>query len=121
MGIGAGTPKEKEKDKTKEDASIALKKAVAVHRQAETVMLESPVRDSKANGAVENAVKQVQGLARTLKISLERAISQSIPLEHSVIAWLVEYASFVLTARRFKDNGMTAYQHLRGRQFVKFS
>ena len=26
--------------------------------------------DSKANGAVENAVKQVQGLARTLKISL---------------------------------------------------
>ena len=36
--------------------------------------------DSKANGAVENAVKQVQGLARTLGIALERAISKSVPL-----------------------------------------
>ena len=67
MGIGAGTPKEKEKDKTKEDASIALKKAVAVHRQAETVMLESPVRDSKANGAAERAVRTWAGQLRTLR------------------------------------------------------
>ena len=34
-----------------EEAILALKKAVAIYRQAETVMLESPVRDSKANGA----------------------------------------------------------------------
>ena len=74
--------------------------------------------DSKANGAVENAVKQVQGLARTFKIALERAISKGIPLEHPVVAWLVEHAAFVFAARRLKDNGMTAYQHLRGRQFV---
>ena len=75
--------------------------------------------DSKEHGAFENAVKQVQRLARTLKIALKRAISKCIPLEHPVISWLVEHAAFVLTARRFKDDGMTAYQHLRGRQFVK--
>ena len=74
---------------------------------------------SKAKGAVENAVKQVQGLARTLKISLERIINKSIPLEHAVVAWLVEHAAFVLTARRLTDNGMTAYQHLQGPQFVR--
>ena len=37
-----------------EEAILALKKAVAIYRQAETVMLESPVRDSKANGAAES-------------------------------------------------------------------
>ena len=69
--------------------------------------------DSKANGAVENAGEQVQGFARTFKIALERAISKSIPLDHSVTSWPVEHAAFILTARRPKDNGMTAHQHLR--------
>ena len=54
--------------------------------------------DSKANGAVENVVKQVQGLARTLKIALVRAIGKAIPLEHQVVAWLVGHAAFVFTA-----------------------
>ena len=41
---------------------MALKKAVAIYRQAEIVMLESPVRDSKANGAAERAVRSWAGL-----------------------------------------------------------
>ena len=64
--------------------------------------------DSKTNGAVGNAVKQVQGLARTLEIGFERAISQTIPLEHPVIAWMVEHVGFIPTARRVKKNGLTA-------------
>ena len=75
--------------------------------------------DSKANGAVENAVEQVQGLARTFEIALEWAIGKSVPLEHPVIVWMVEHAAFILTTRRIKKNGLTAWQHLRGRQFVK--
>ena len=51
---------------------------------------------------MENAVKQVQGLARTLKVAPERAISKSIPLDHPVISWPVEHAAFILTARRLK-------------------
>ena len=53
--------------------------------------------DSKANGAVENAVGQIQGLLRTLEIALERSISKSIPLDHPVISWMVEHAAFTLT------------------------
>ena len=40
-----------------EEAIVALKKSVAIYRRAETVLLESPVRDSKSNGAAERAVK----------------------------------------------------------------
>ena len=71
--------------------------------------------------SVENAAKQVQGLSRTLKMALGRAISKGIPLEHPVVSWLVEHAAFSLSARRLKANGITAHQHLRGRQFVKSS
>ena len=64
--------------------------------------------DLKANGAVENAVEQVQSLTRTLTIALGRTISKSIPLDHPVAPWMVENAAFVLTTRRVKSNGMTA-------------
>ena len=40
-----------------EDSIVALKRAIAVKRQAETVFLESPVRDSRANGGAERAVR----------------------------------------------------------------
>ena len=75
--------------------------------------------DSKANGAVESAVKQVQSLMRMLEIVLGRGISKSIPLDHPVVARLVEHAAFILATRRVTSNGPTAYQHLRGRQFIK--
>ena len=50
-----------------EDSILALKRAVAIDRQAETVMLESPVRDSKANGAAELAVRSWAGQLRTVR------------------------------------------------------
>ena len=75
--------------------------------------------DSNANGAVGNAVEHVQGLTRTFKIELERAISKTIPLDHPVVSRMVEHGAFIPTTRRVKSNGSAAYQHLRGRQFIK--
>ena len=49
-----------------EPATLSLKKAVAVARQAETCPIESPVRESKANGAMERAIRTWQGQMRAL-------------------------------------------------------
>ena len=54
-----------------EESIKALKKAVAIKRQAETVMLESPVRDSRANGAAERAIRTWAAQVRTLRHQLE--------------------------------------------------
>ena len=44
--------------KSDNEASIlALKTAIAVKREAETAMFESPVRESKSKGNVERAVR----------------------------------------------------------------
>ena len=40
-----------------EESIIALKKAVAIKRQAPTVNIESPVRESQANGNAERAIR----------------------------------------------------------------
>ena len=41
-----------------------------------------PTYDSKSNGSVENAVKQIKGMLRTLKLGLERNIGKRVPDEY---------------------------------------
>ena len=58
-----------------------------------------PAYDSRSNGSVENAVKQVQGYLRTMQISLEAQVNKHIPAKHPVMAWLVEHVAWLLTVR----------------------
>ena len=51
----------------KEPSILALQKAVSAERVGETVPIESPVRASKSNGRMENAVKVWQEQLRTVK------------------------------------------------------
>ena len=50
-----------------EPSMIVLKSATATARVGETVPIESPVRASKSNGMMENAIKIWQGQLRTIK------------------------------------------------------
>ena len=54
-----------------EESIVALRRAVSVLRLGETVPINSPVRCSKANGRMENAVKIYCGHLRTLKHAFE--------------------------------------------------
>ena len=49
------------------ESIIAPKKAVAIKRQAETVPIESPVRDSRANGAIERTIRTWAAQVSTLR------------------------------------------------------
>jgi len=73
--------------------------------------------DSKGNGSVENAVRQVQGLVRTMKRCLEIRLRRRIPADHQVMAWMVKHASWILTIRVRGRDGKTAYERLRGKPF----
>ncbi len=54
-----------------DEAISALKKAVAIKRQAPTVSIESPARDSQANGNAERAVRTWAGQLRTMRHHME--------------------------------------------------
>ena len=46
---------------------MKLKRAIAIRRQAETALVESPVRESKSNGKIERAIRKWQWQFRTLR------------------------------------------------------
>ena len=67
---------------------------------------EHPVAyDSQSNGAIENCVKQVQGLARTLKLSIEKKLHKKIPNGHPLISWPFEHTAWILTSRGLATMG----------------
>ena len=58
-----------------EPAMVQLKQAIAVRRKAETPMIESPVRESKANGTIERAIRKRQAQFRTIDITLNHGLA----------------------------------------------
>ena len=59
-----------------EPAIRALKEAIKNERQEEIIMEESPVGESASNGEVEAAIKQVEGMFRSIKSGLEERLNR---------------------------------------------
>ena len=92
-----------------EESILALKRAVAIYRQAETVMLESPVRDSKANGAAERAVRSWAGHLRTVRHHVERRFKASIPKDSALMSWLVTWSADIISRYKVHSTGRTSH------------
>ena len=75
--------------------------------------------DSAGNGEIEVAVKSVSGILRTNKLDFEKRLGKSIPQEHPVFSWLVEYCAWMLNVRNRGEDGQTAYKRVRGREYTK--
>ena len=74
----------------KRDAALELReleKLAAAKRSCATVPMEVPARESKANGAVERAVRTWQGQLQTLKSHFEPGIDMKLPREHPILQW----------------------------------
>ena len=99
-----------------EESIIALKKAVTIRRQAETVLIESPVRDSRANGSAERTVRSWAAQVRTLRHHLESRIKTKVPKESPLMSWIVSWAADVLTRYKVHSSGRTSYEHMTGHQ-----
>ena len=93
-----------------EESIIALKKAVAIKRQAETAPIESPVRDSRANGTIERTAAQV----RTLRHHLEYRLGKKMSNGSALMSWLTVWAADVLARYRVQTFGKTSYEFTTG-------
>ena len=69
---------------------------------------EPPAYDSQANGGTEVGVRVIRGMLRTLKLCLEHRIDQYIPVDHPIMAWLLEHVCTLLTATVRGEDGITA-------------
>ena len=95
---------------------VAVQRRVMQDRRAPTTPQNSPVGESQSNGAVENAIKRVQGQLRTLKLATEKRIRKRITSEHPAFAWLLEWAATILNRYVKGTSGHTPYKMITGKE-----
>ena len=91
-----------------------LRRHVMAKRSAPTVPLDTPVRESKANGAVENAVRRWQGQFRIVKSHIECELGGGIPREHDVLQWMAVWAAGLLNRVPVHSHGRTVFEYVTG-------
>ena len=74
-------------------------------------------RDSQSNGATEVGIRIIRGMFRTHKLCLERRLGRRIPVQHPLMAWLVEHVALLLNAVAVGSDGKTPWRRSRGREF----
>lgn len=95
------------------DLKNKLKKVVKI----DLVMEETLVGDSQSGGMFENAVKRMQGNARTYKLAVEQRLGLHIPEDHPIMSWLIRHSTANDNRFHVGKDGMTALRRLRGRNF----
>ena len=97
-----------------DEGMVAIKKACAIRRKVETPIIDSPVRESKSNGAVERKVAKWKGQFRTLKMYFESRIGKKLEVDHPVTTWLSTWSSEVVNKYHVQQSGRTTYELMTG-------
>ena len=100
-----------------EPSIVAMQDQVAQgRRQGATIVENSPVGESSANGHVERSIRSVQGQLRTIKDNVEAKMGRKIRRDSNIFRWMIEWAAATLTRYRINSNGKTSYAMIKGRQ-----
>ena len=104
------------------DGEAALKtiQEVVRHRRenGKTILENSPVGDSRANGAAERAVQSVSEQVRVIRRGLEQRLGLKLSCKHPVLSWLVEHSADLISKYQVGDDGKTAYERWKGKKFT---
>ena len=99
-----------------EPAIVDVQRAVSAKRgSAPTILVNSPAGDSQSKGRVENAIKKVRNMVKTILSSLESRWGVRVTRDHPVHPWMFEWAADLMTRyAHVGDLGKTAVQLIRG-------
>ena len=84
-----------------EPAVKALVQAVALHREDETVLEEIPVKSSQSILCNEHDHYLVGGMARALRIDMEKRFGDNFPVLHAVYSWILRHSGWLLCRQRW--------------------
>ena len=73
-------------------------------------MENSPVGDSRANGAAERVVEAVEEQVRVVRHGLEMRLRMKISGKHPVVCWLLEHADDLLSKYQVGEDCKTGHQ-----------
>ena len=99
-----------------EPALKSVQEEVKRKRPEPTILENSPVGDSRSNGAAERAVQAIGEQVRVLRRGLEQRLGLKLSGKHPVTSWLVEHAADLLSRYQVGDDGRTGYERLKGEE-----
>ena len=100
-----------------EPAIIQLQQEVAKRRhEGGTALEHSRVGDSDSNGRIERAIRDMKGMIRTIRSSVEDKTGKPIKLSDTIVPWIVRHAGYILTRCKVGSDGKTAMQRMKGRK-----
>lgn len=77
-----------------EPAARALATAVAASLEDETLIEEILGLSPASLGALEHDHSYVGGIARTLRVDMERRLGERLPIQHAGYAWLLRHGAW---------------------------
>ena len=104
-----------------EPAILDLKRQAAAEcrvRHGMTVVIDDTTEyESQDNGLAEMAVREVKGVARSVRVALSELYEKDISSKHLVLPWLVSCAAGQITRGQVGTDGLIRHQRLKGRAF----
>ena len=83
--------------------------------QGRSIPESSPVGSSGSNGFIERGIQDVEGQARTIKLAFESHTGATVPSDHNIVPWIIEYAGALLNRYSVGQDGKTGYERLKGK------
>ena len=88
---------------------------VEARPEGRTVVEEAPKDSKGSNGEVERAVQEVEGTMRSLFLALEERLGRGLDARERIVAFMPEYASYLINRLSYGQDGMVAYERIKGR------
>ncbi|CAK0840427.1 unnamed protein product, partial [Prorocentrum cordatum] len=105
-----------------EGALVALKREATIrlrNLKFEVVPEEAPAYDGASDGLAEVAVREVKGVARSLRVALSLLHGTDTPNDHPVLTWLVAHAAGCINRGKVGADGRTPHERHKGKAFRK--
>ena len=92
-----------------------VKELVEARAEGKTIIEESPAYSSQSNGLTERAVQEVGGRVRCLWIGLQMRLGRELDARERIVAFIPEYASYLLNHLQIGEDGKVPYERVRGK------
>ena len=99
-----------------EPAIQALLAEIKKRRKDSTTLESPPPYSHQSNGLVENTVRRVEGVVRSLIFGLKKRLDVTISARSLVLPRIVRHAAFCLTRYALKTDGRSPWARLRGKE-----
>ena len=97
---------------------VVLRDLLECRPEGRTLLEESPVQSSGSNGVVERSIQELEGTIRAMYINLRDRLGIQFSARERVVAFIPEYAAYLLNRIHKGDDGKVPYERTKGKSLT---